>query len=228
MKVTILDTETSSLPLWREQSDHPGQPHMLQLAALRVEWDDVEDPAIMARVTEFNRFIKPDGWQVDEREIGDDGKPTAFSIHGIGNAKLNELGRPLAEVMDEFDADFMAPADEVYAYGAAFDRRILRIAALRRWGRDGHPRKGAVAPPWFCVLATMTPLVKMGATGKMYDAGFGDKFKPPKLIEAYRHAFDEDFAGAHDAMADLKATYRLWQHIRDKHEGNFVRLAAKD
>lgn len=226
MKITMLDTETSGLPLWREPSDDPRQPHMLQLAALRLEWDEdlFENPT---RVIEFNRFVKPEGWQVDERPIGDDGKPTAFSIHGISNAKLNDLGRPLAEIMDEFDAEFLAPADELYAYGAAFDRRILRIASRRRWGQE-HPRKGAIAPPWFCVLATLTPLVKMTATGKMYDAGFGDKFKPPKLAEAHKWAFEEDFDGAHDAMNDLRATKRLWSHIRDKHDGAFVQISAKE
>lgn len=228
MNVLLIDTETSGLPNFREPSDHPSQPHMLQLAAIMLDvgWDDAE--FIVANETaKFNHFVKPDGWQVDERPIGDDGKPTAFSVHGISNAKLNAEGVPLTDLMDRFDAEFMAKADEVYAYGAGFDRRILRIAGFRRWGRDGHPRKGAVAPPWFCVLQTMTPLCQLPPTEAMLATG-RNRFKPPKLSEAHRFAFDEDFDGAHDAMNDLRATLRLWRWVRESHGGKFTQLSAKD
>jgi DNA polymerase-3 subunit epsilon len=224
MKIILLDTETSGLPNFRAQSDDPSQPHMLQLAALKIEMVDEGLPTF----TEFNHFVKPEGWEVDERLVGDDGKPTAFSIHGISNEKLHAVGRPLAEIMDEFDAEFLAWADEALAYGAGFDRRILRIAAMRRWGRTGHPRMGAAPLPWFCILETVKPIIDLPPTEKMMAAGFGGKPKPPKLAEAYRFAFGKELEGAHDAMVDLRATFDLWKWVRAKHGGEFKRIVDRD
>ena len=224
MNVLILDSESSGLPDWTAPSDAPQQPHMLQIAALRISLGSIAFP--QRAETPFNAWIKPEGWAVDEREVGDDGKPTAFSINRISNAFLHEHGRPLAEVMDQFDAEFMAGAEEIYAYGAGFDRRILRIAALRRWGRDGHPRKGAAPPAWYCVLQTLTPLVALPPTDKMMNAGF-KKFKPPTLAEAHTWAFGEGFDKAHDAAADLAATVRLFDHLRGK-AVQFHRLRDRD
>jgi hypothetical protein len=38
-------------------------------------------------------------------------------------------------------------------------------------------------------------------------------YKWPKLQEAYKHFFGEEFASAHDAMADLRACRRVFFHL---------------
>ena len=35
--VLAFDTETANLPLWKEQSDHVDQPHLVELAAIMVD-----------------------------------------------------------------------------------------------------------------------------------------------------------------------------------------------
>ena len=57
------------------------------------------------------------------------------------------------------------------------------------------------------------PIINFPPTEKMKAVGF-DKPKPPKLEECIRHFFNEDFAGAHDAMADVTACRRVFLHLK--------------
>jgi DNA polymerase III epsilon subunit-like protein len=41
-------------------------------------------------------------------------------------------------------------------------------------------------------------------------------FKWPKLTEAYRHCYDRDFDGAHDALADVRATADVFRWLVSK------------
>lgn len=68
------------------------------------------------------------------------------------------------------------------------------------------------------MLELVTPIVNLPPTQKMINAGF-NKPKPPKLIEAYRHFFgdadaEEFSAKAHGALADARATARLYFHLK--------------
>lgn len=56
-------------------------------------------------------------------------------------------------------------------------------------------------------MKAMTPICKLPGTY--------DDFKWPRLSEAYRFAFNEDFSGAHDAMADVRACLRIYRWIID-------------
>lgn len=219
MKTMTIDTETGGpktgfptysdpSPAGRGRSDHPDQPHMLAVAARLVE-----DGNVLRKIV---RYQKPDGWKIDERLIGDNGKPTAFSVNKLGNDFLMEKGVPLAELMDELDAEYFAHADEIVAFNATFDRKILRIAYMRRYGRDGQPRKGVAPTPWFCPMKTLQPIMKMPPTQGMINNPRAGAFKPPKLMEAYQWAFGKTFEGAHGADADEQALYELWLHMREK------------
>jgi len=46
--------------------------------------------------------------------------------------------------------------------------------------------------------------------------GRWNKPKWPKLEELHRHLFDEDFEGAHDALADVRATRRCYYELRER------------
>jgi DNA polymerase-3 subunit epsilon len=38
--------------------------------------------------------------------------------------------------------------------------------------------------------------------------------KSPKLSEAYRHFLGEDLIGAHDALVDVRACRRIYDHLK--------------
>jgi hypothetical protein len=55
----FVDTETSGLIDFAQPTDHPSQPHIVQLAALLC--DDDEDCTV--RET-YQSIIRPDGWEI--------------------------------------------------------------------------------------------------------------------------------------------------------------------
>jgi DNA polymerase III subunit epsilon len=63
-----------------------------------------------------------------------------------------------------------------------------------------------------CVMKMAEPICKMPATDKQKSWNLGP-YKAPKLIEAYRHFFGQDFDRAHDAMNDVLACKRIFFHI---------------
>lgn len=91
------------------------------------------------------------------------------------------------------------------AHNKSFDMFLIRIA-LRRYGLLTDDMDAWwKALPTFCTMKATTNLCAL--------PGKRGGFKWPKLIEAYRHAFGEDFSGQHDAMADVKACARLHRWI---------------
>jgi DNA polymerase-3 subunit epsilon len=59
MNIAIFyDTETTGLPLFKEPSEHPDQPHIVQLAGCLVDLDTRKTIASM------DVIVKPDGWTI--------------------------------------------------------------------------------------------------------------------------------------------------------------------
>lgn len=204
MPILCFDTETCGLPRFDLPSDHPSQPRFVQFGALLCTEAGEELSCV-------NLLVKPDGWAIDERPIGDDGKPTAFPTHGITNERATQFGIPEATVVAVYLALCRAASIHV-SYAGAFDRKIMRISALRS-GITREQIEAAEAPPSYCPMKVATPIVNLPPTEKMIAAGFGSKSKPPKLIECVKHFFGEDMVGAHDALADARACFRVYQHL---------------
>ena len=205
MHVAIYDTETSGLPLFNDPSEDPRQPHICEVAVLLFDVGTRE-----VRDT-FHTLVKQDGWSVD---------PEAFKAHGITKE------RSMAEGIDEKIANYMfhailQRADVRVAHNEQFDQRIARIA-LKRFGdgvtsNDASPQEDRdrdadqfKARMSYCTMKTAQPILNLPATEAMRKSGRGSWKKPPSLAETYRHFFNEDFDGAHSAMADAKACARIY------------------
>lgn len=188
----VYDTETTGLPLWNKPSDDPGQPHVVEIAAI-----------VANREGEINRWsaiIKPDGWT-----ISDD----VAKIHGITTEKALAEGRDAGVVFAEF-AGMWAACDFRVAHSESFDARMVRIAFKRHRPADADLWKAGKA---FCTADLSTNICKLPATDNMRAAGRGHQFKKPKLSEAYRFFFNEDFADAHRAMPDAVACLKIYREI---------------
>ena len=113
--ILFFDTETTGLPLWKDPSEDPRQPHLVELAALLVNPDTREMIAFM------DVIIKPNGWTI----------PVDVSaIHGITTERALAEGIPEEEALDMFLALYEQCGVRV-AHNTTFDNRIIRIAMKR-------------------------------------------------------------------------------------------------
>ncbi len=135
-------------------------------------------------------LIRPDGWQIPPN-----------MIHGISHAEAEAAGRPLRDVLGEFTAAAKA-AQTLVAHNFDFDRAIVGAEYARLAQPDPIPTRRAI-----CTMKTTTNLCAIPAAN-------GRGYKWPKLIELHHYLFREGFEGAHDALADVRATARCYWALR--------------
>lgn len=121
----VYDTETTGLPLFRDPSDDPRQPHIIQVAA------GLFDDAGRC-VRSFSALVKPDGWDIPD-EI--------TRLTGISQGAAEALGIPEAKAAEGL-VKLWSMADVRVAHNAAFDTRIVRIA-LKRFPAFASRKRGA-------------------------------------------------------------------------------------
>ncbi len=189
------DTETSGLPLFKEPSEHPGQPHIVQLAAILVDMDTRKTIASM------DVIIRPNGWVIPDN---------VAAIHGITTEHAMDVGI-VEELAVEMFLQFWQGRRRI-GHNENFDARILRIALKRFFTEE-------VADRWKegssgCTAIRATPICALPPTEKM-KAAKRFHHKTPNLGEAYRHFHGKDFDNAHSAMADVMACRDVWFAIDD-------------
>lgn len=196
--ILFYDTETTGLPDWKKPSDDPCQPHLVQLAALLI------DPDTRTERAAIDLLVAPDDWTIPE-EIS--------KIHGISTETARQSGVSERVVTDLF-LDLQERANLEVAHNVSFDRRIMRIAMRRRMGMTREEIEEIEKCPVFDTMKISSPIVNLPPTDRMLAAGF-TKPKPPKLAECIRYFFNEELEDAHNALADVRATARLYFHLQD-------------
>lgn len=189
--ILIFDTETTGKAFLKLPLDHASQPRIIQLGAILMD----KEWQVRAEV---NLIAK-----------GIDIPQEASAIHGITNEVANECGVPQGMLLDAFH-ELSKLAKVVVAHNFDFDRfMVAREMAIQTqcYGSFGHLKDMS-----FCTMKAMTPICQI--------PGSYDDFKWPKLIEAYRHCFNEDFDGAHDAMADVRACARVYRWLMERAKPN--------
>lgn len=181
MKTLYFDTETSGLCNFRLPADHPSQPRCVQLACI-LALDDGRELAC------FKQLIAPDGFTID---------PEAARVTGITTEFANENGLHASMAFNCFWSLYRL-ADECVAFNADFDKRIIYHECVRNQLEQLDFKKLR------CAMLAMKDVCRIPSLKVAGD------FKWPKLAEAYRHAFQKDFEGAHDALADVRATKDVW------------------
>lgn len=200
------DTETTGLPLWKEPSDHPNQPHIVNLAAKLVDLDTREI------LKSMDVLVKPDGWVIPDDVI---------AVHGITNERAEAEGIPEREAVLQFLAMVaeLAPDEQVIGHNESFDKRIVRIA-VKRYLDPGTPEVQQLpSERWkdtkaFCTCWKARPHTKLPSN------------KLPKLTEAYQHFFGKPMEGAHSAGGDVDGCIAVYWAIRDIETENPQLLAA--
>lgn len=111
----IFDTETTGLPIWNSPSDHPDQPHIVELAAEL--WDNG------ALIDSIDTLVIP---PIDIT-------PELVSIHGITTEMARDLGIPKADAIERF-LGLVGRADQLVGHVVSFDVRMMRIETARATG----------------------------------------------------------------------------------------------
>lgn len=188
----FFDTETTGLPDYSLPVDHPKQPHIVQLAAILIDDGGIERASM-------NVMIKPEGWTIPEG---------AAAVHGISTELAVAVGIEIRAALSVF-LRLRRVASVLVAHNIKFDDFLIETA-LRRTFSD-------LVPEWrggrFCTMEAAAPIVDLPATDRMKAAGF-NKPKPPRLAEAYKHFFSEELQGAHDALVDVRACRRIYDHLQ--------------
>lgn len=159
-----VDCETSGLFRFKDAAgnsvpaDAPGQPRLAHASLIWLDADLVQE-----REEDF--YIKPDGWVM---ETG------ATKVNGLTTEFLLENGKPIAEVLDLYEAT-IKEGRIVVAFNAAFDTKCFR-AELRRAGRDDLFEQ----TPNICTMRELTGVCKIPKKS-------GNGYKFPKLSEACAH-----------------------------------------
>ena len=191
----FFDTETTGLPDWHKPSEAPHQPRIVQLAAILTNQFNVMQGAM-------NVIIRPSGFEIPEE---------AHEIHGITTEKALRFGVPIDQALAHFFS-LSARADKVIAHGVNFDKRMVRIEQHRA-GADEAELDAWKGKPGLCTQVLASPICKLPPTAKMRQAG-RNKFKTPKLGEAYERIVGKPFVEKHDALHDARACRAVYFAIQ--------------
>lgn len=185
----IFDTETTGLPNWREPSDDPSQPHVVDIACSLFD-------AHGSELQRYDTIINP-GVEIPE---------DVALIHGI----TTEIAREQGEQPDVAWANFHAMVREavvIVGHNVSFDIRMMRILAARVTGE-----KWDCPLPDFCTMRRCTNIVKAIKAKPR----FSEDWKWPNLTETIRHFFTEEHADAHRARPDCDAAARIFFHLKEQ------------
>ena len=147
MKTAIFyDTETTGLPLFKEPSEHPDQPHVVQLAAKLVNLDSRK---VIATI---DHIVKPDGWAIPD---------DVAKIHGITTEHALDVGLDESDVLVSF-LSLWEQASIRIGHNEPFDARIVRIACMRH--ADEFMADKWKAGTSACTQILSTPILKLPPT----------------------------------------------------------------
>ena len=183
----IFDTETTGLPKrWDAPvTDTDNWPRCIQIA-----WQLHDE---MGNVIEHQDYlVQPDGFTIPF---------DAEKIHGISTELAQKEGVPLAKVAEKF-AKALSKTKFVVGQNVGFDLNIM--------GAEFHRLEMHNPLPQLPVLDTCTETT---AQLCQIPGGRGGKFKLPTLTELHEFLFNEPFAEAHNATADVEATTRCFLEL---------------
>lgn len=180
----LLFYDTETTGMWDRYADVTAE-HQPRIVQLAALLTDADGKTMAS----FQSLVSPDGWKIE---------PGAASVHGITDELCVQYGSDIFGVINTFGR-FLLRAGTIIGHNEEFDHNMmLREFALKKLN---FPKRQT-----YCTMLATTPICKIPGR-------YGD-YKWPKLIEAYRHFFGNDFEGAHDAMSDVLACRDIYFALR--------------
>jgi len=183
----IFDTETTGLPRnWNAPlTDSDNWPRCIQIA-----WQ-LHDG--MGNIIEHQDYlVQPDGFNIPF---------DAEKIHGISTELAQAEGIPLSDMIAKFQ-EALGKTKFIVGQNVGFDLNIMGAEFLRLGMENPLPKMP--------LLDTCTEIT---AQLCQLPGGRGGKFKLPTLTELHQFLFNQPFAEAHNATADVEATTRCFLEL---------------
>ncbi|MDT0641232.1 DNA polymerase III subunit alpha [Zunongwangia sp. F363] len=183
----IFDTETTGLPKrWDAPlTDSDNWPRCIQIA-----WQLHDE---LGRLVESQDYlVKPEDFNIPY---------DAEKIHGISTELAAEDGIALNEVLEKFQAA-LNKSKFVVGQNVGFDVNIMGAEFFRLQMENSLQN-----------LPILDTCTEVTAEMCKIPGGRGGKFKLPTLTELHEYLFDEPFAEAHNATADVEATTRCFLEL---------------
>ena len=200
MIALFFDTETTGVKSYRD----PGfKPSLVQLGCIL---QDTETKRVLAEVNLIAN-------QYPDTKI----PAGAVAVHGISDDMAHDYGVD-PKLIDIVFAELVNKANVLVAHNIAFDIDVItdNMPLSLKAIKDNKKLKE------FCTMDNNVMIVKAPLTEKQqaYFTSRGEKpdkpYKVPNLTETYKHYFKEDFIGAHDAMADIRACRDIYFAMEGK------------
>ncbi len=177
----FFDTETTGLPT-KGQYDNPKHENTPKLVELAAVLCDKDGQEL----DNLSTTIKPYGFTIPKE---------ASDVHGITTEKAEAEGTELDWAMKVFN-NLVAKSTFLIAHNASYDRLVLSRVQLDLAQPMGFNKT------LLCTKEITTDICKI--------PNRWGKYKWPTLQEAHNHLFGHSFDKAHSALADVRATARVF------------------
>jgi DNA polymerase III epsilon subunit-like protein len=194
MKLLVFDTETSGLPEEKGQSLYATHkwPYIMQLSYIFYDTSNNEIIEL------YDSFIKLNNNTI----ISDD----SVAIHNITREMCNNSGQPIKTVLTSFINALMS-ADVIIGHNIQFDINIIRVECIRNNIKFNFNMNKENKPIiHYCTMKKGKNITNIELTSI-----HGTKYiKNPKLIELYKHYFNEEVNGLHNSLTDVLVCFRCY------------------
>lgn len=182
MTIVFFDTETTGLPrdYNAPSSKLDNWPRLVQLAWIVSDYDGNV-------ISSEDHIIIPDGFEIPS---------ISAAIHGITTSIAKSKGEKLINVIDNF-LGVLQNATAIAGHNISFDQHIVE-AEILRCGRSNILKN----IPSYCTMKLSANYCNILNSNK--------EVKWPTLQDLYYKLYREKFENSHNAIADVKATYRCF------------------
>jgi DNA polymerase III epsilon subunit-like protein len=209
MFVLVFDTETTGLPKTKviNETTINSLPYIVQLSYMIYDTDSNKIIKLSDNIIKI-----PENVELSKESI---------AIHGIDRNKMNEKGRPVVEVLQEFlcDIDFI---DLIIAHNIDFDINMIIVEIYRCAMDTNNSHIKEISLPVtvrlqymnrYCTMKNSMELCNI----KKFSKTTGNEYvKFPTLTESYTKLFHEKPNNMHNALHDIYACFRCFYKLKYK------------
>jgi len=207
MFVLVFDTETTGLPKTKviNETTINSLPYIVQLSYMIYDTDSNKIIKISDNVIKI-----PENVELSKESI---------AIHGIDRNTMNEKGRPIVEVLQEFLTD-IGFSELIIAHNIDFDINMIVVEIYRSTLNKNNSHIKEISLPVTVQLqymnryCTMKNSIELCNIKKFSKTTGNEYVKFPTLTETYHKLFNEKPDNMHNALNDVYACFRCFYKLK--------------